>query len=123
MLNIFITSSTIRYDTTPGKLNKTGPVRTSGERGPFRKFTIKSALKSAIDTEIRKWVLRGQTVLEGTSWPHKFAPGVASQSTGFCYTTPRPNFIFAREHVKKRNGAITRPFGPIINLTNVKMVQ
>ena len=27
-------------------------------------------------------------------------PGVPSQSTGFFYMTPRPNFIFAREHVK-----------------------
>ena len=27
-------------------------------------------------------------------------PGVTSQSTGICYTTPRPNFIFAREQVK-----------------------
>ena len=26
--------------------------------------------------------------------------GMASQSTAFCYTTPRPNFIFAREHVR-----------------------
>ena len=26
--------------------------------------------------------------------------GVISQSTGFCYTTPRPKLIFAREHVK-----------------------
>ena len=49
---------------------------------------------------IQRWIGKYEFYNRRILWLKKACLGVASQSTGFCYMTPCPNFIFAREQVK-----------------------
>ena len=50
-------------------------------------------------------------------------PGNGFTINGILLHDASSKLYFVEGTHKKQNGAITSPFGPIINLTNVKMVQ
>ena len=51
---------------------------------------------------IQRWIGKYEFYNHPILWLKKTCLGVASQSTKFCYTTTRPNFIFAREHIRNK---------------------